>query len=413
MPPNREAPLTHFTQLHFRAVHLFSKCPTHFISDLEPVTGRTLRMSRISGDNSQSLARSRWNLLQQAILKKTIPEAQGNPASKRVFERYSDLVSWTYEISKSVINVQVQVHFLNQQSYQSNYQSAVVTRKVSNENNPLGVPLSTAIPINQYQSHIQNRNLEGCAATYNIKIHRRNTAFNVDIKNLKGFDKTGRICIWPSEQILCYWVLKNQARFEDKKVIEIGGGFHCLAGLAVAKYTKAQHVILTDGDEVNVEEVSYSIQRNNLQAGSCHATTLQWDSFKTKPEFESKFDFVIAADVIYENTIFVSLLETISYVLKPEGQFILFNPTRDGMLQEFVRLAKSMNAFTDVKLIETYDTSVSEITWDLVQNNPSYNREWHYPNQVAFQKVASTCTPNQQHHHLVYTKQSIVLPVSN
>ncbi|ODM97632.1 Calmodulin-lysine N-methyltransferase [Orchesella cincta] len=375
--------------------------------------------SSSGGDNSQSLARARMEPPPAGYSQKDNSGSGGEPSV--------EAVTWTYEISKAVINVQVHVHLVNNESlhfHHQNYQNQIfrasnhastLTRKVSNENTSLGIPLSTtAASGNQYHQHqqaSQNRNLEPCStATYNIKIHRRNAPFNVDIKNLKGFDKTGRICIWPSEQILCYWVLKNMARFEGKRVIEIGGGFHCLAGLAVAKYAKAQHVILTDGDEVNVEEVSYSIQRNNLVADSCHATTLRWDDCKTKPEFEAKFDFVIAADVIYENSVFGSLLETISFVLKPEGQFILFNPTRDGMLQEFVRLAKSMNAFSDVKFIETYDTSVSEITWDLIQNNPSYNREWHYPNQVAFQKVASVCS---QHQHLPSSHHPIVLPMSN
>lgn len=151
----------------------------------------------------------------------------------------------------------------------------------------------------------------------------------------------------------------------------------------------AKQVVLTDGDEVNVEEVSFSIELNQVAADLCHATTLRWGEISEKPELQSYFDFVIAADVVYEPSIFPSLLETLAFVLKPEGSFILFNPTRDGMLEKFVNMARKSNAFTDVKLVEMYDGVVHEMSRDLIETNQDFNLDWHYPNQVVFKKVAN------------------------
>lgn len=148
--------------------------------------------------------------------------------------------------------------------------------------------------------------------------------------------------------------------------------------------------MLTDGNDINVDEVTQSIEGNNIPADICQAVTLRWGKLNWPVGMEGYFDIVIAADVVYESSIFTSLLETLAYVLKPEGQFILFNPTRDGVLQKFVKLAqKSSDAFTDVTLTEHYESIVSDILWELKSKNQAFNKEWHYPYQVTFKKVAN------------------------
>lgn len=172
-----------------------------------------------SSPSSPSLARSRWGLLQQAIMKKTIPEPLGNPASKRVFERYSELVGWNNDLPNSAMHVHVRVP----------YRSAYIA---SSQGYDIGMQPPTQTQALDYC----------CAALYPIQIYRKNNVIPVDIRNLKGFDQTGRICIWPSEQILTYWALRNRSLFEGKRVLEIGGGFHCLAGLSIAKYSKGMSI---------------------------------------------------------------------------------------------------------------------------------------------------------------------------
>ena len=63
--------------------------------------------------------------------------------------------------------------------------------------------------------------------------------YQVLLEDLSDFDldRTGRITIWPSSQILTYWCLKNINYFDGKSVIELGCGFHALPGLAIAKFS--------------------------------------------------------------------------------------------------------------------------------------------------------------------------------
>lgn len=145
--------------------------------------------------------------------------------------------------------------------------------------------------------------------------------------------------------------------------------------------------MLTDGDKVNVVRVTDSIRLNNIPADACHARTLSWGQLNWPIDLQNFFDTVIAADVVYETSISKLLLETVAYVLKPKGEFILFNPTRNGVLDDFVNTARQKSSvFSDVNVSEHYDSTVSDITQRLGTENSAFNKEWHYPVKVILKK---------------------------
>jgi hypothetical protein len=173
----------------------------------------------------QTLARDRWILLQEAITKKRIPEPRDNPASKRVFEKYSEFISWK-PISTNG-EIQVEITLKGKENKRDN---------ISN-NNSLCIRHPTLLP--QVSDNLLNSTLTPPSTNvFPITVFRDVQYSTLEINDLRGYDKTGRICIWPAEQALAYWCLSNLPRFEDKVVIELGGGFHCLAGLCIAKFGK-------------------------------------------------------------------------------------------------------------------------------------------------------------------------------
>lgn len=82
------------------------------------------------------------------------------------------------------------------------------------------------------------------------------------IQELTGFNNTGNVCIWPSEEVLAHYVSKRPELFAHKKVLELGGGMTCLAGLVIAATSSAALVHLTDGNAASVENVQRILRRN-------------------------------------------------------------------------------------------------------------------------------------------------------
>lgn len=68
----------------------------------------------------------------------------------------------------------------------------------------------------------------------NFQIKLKFTSNKIPIKELfHGFDNTGNY-LWPSEEILSYFCLKNNFLFNKLKLCELGCGMAAFAGLTVA-----------------------------------------------------------------------------------------------------------------------------------------------------------------------------------
>lgn len=77
-----------------------------------------------------------------------------------------------------------------------------------------------------------------------------------------GFNNTGNVCVWPSEEVLAHLVLQNRHLFRDKVVLELGGGMSCFAGLWLAKYAQVS-VLLCQRFKPRKAEASCSDRRKS------------------------------------------------------------------------------------------------------------------------------------------------------
>ncbi|KAJ9598078.1 hypothetical protein L9F63_026818 [Diploptera punctata] len=118
---------------------------------------------------------------------------------------------------------------------------------------------------------------------------------------LMGFNNTGNICVWPSEEVLAYYILCNLQYFSGKTILELGGGMTCLAGLMLAKYSTAASIHVTDGNISAVDNVRYILKQNGFDEDKVTCSVLQWGDFQGKLNCKhiTTYDIILSADCLF------------------------------------------------------------------------------------------------------------------
>lgn len=123
----------------------------------------------------------------------------------------------------------------------------------------------------------------------------------VQLSDMIGFNNTGNICVWPSEEILADYCLQNFQEFSGKSICEIGAGMTGLAALCVAIAAHSSSVLITDGNTASVENLRVCIERNSAcLTTTVSASELAWtkDSF-TFLDPAQLFDIILCADCLF------------------------------------------------------------------------------------------------------------------
>merc|ERR1712189_49023 len=134
-----------------------------------------------------------------------------------------------------------------------------------------------------------------------------------------------------------------------------------LAGLFVAVNTKCKKMVLTDGNEKSVENLSSIIGENTDSFSSSgtevFSAVLRWgEGVADFTNRNGKFDVVICADCLFFVDVQNQLIETIREIINPDGNCIIFAPRRSGTLEKFVGLARQI---FDVRIEEDSDQYIT------------------------------------------------------
>jgi len=220
--------------------------------------------------------------------------------------------------------------------------------------------------------------------TIDIKICVRSQS--TKLRDLTGFNNTGNICVWPSEEVLGGYCLENSHLFHEKKILELGGGMTGLAGLMIAQACQPDHVEITDGNENSVENLDILLHENRelgLLKNNVSSRLIKWaNGFD---ELDCIYDVIICADCLFFDEGRPQLLECLKKALKPGGTAIIVAPSRSGTFEEFVSQARDCKSFVVNDMPEHYSERISQVR-EKLQSDPRYNENLHYPKLVRLEK---------------------------
>lgn len=128
------------------------------------------------------------------------------------------------------------------------------------------------------------------------------------------------LTVWRASDHLNDFIYHNQQRFTRKDVIELGSGLG-IVSILLGKTNVASMVVCTDGDDDTME----LLKQNIIETSSSVIPRKLWWSHHDEilKEFPNKFDIILGADIIYEESQIVPLFTSVVALLKEDGEFIL------------------------------------------------------------------------------------------
>lgn len=181
----------------------------------------------------------------------------------------------------------------------------------------------------------------------------------ITVKESNSFirDGTTGLKLWPAALVLSEFILQNPEEFNEKSILEIGSGAQGFVGLTTIRACKPLKLFLSDCHETVlehlIENINLNLEQEKPRACSVFKSLLVREKLKINDgpeiailnlpweethEVESELkdvivpDTLIAADVVYDESIFESLLRCINTCFKLSGpslKFFLAQPVRN------------------------------------------------------------------------------------
>jgi len=211
----------------------------------------------------------------------------------------------------------------------------------------------------------------------------------ITLEELANFNNTGNVCLWPSEEVLAYYCMRNIDLFQGKTVCELGSGMTSLAGLAIGITSNAKEVILTDGNERSIKNVEIILNENGSKhrfgKTSMTCRQLRWGCEMDIVDYREKIDVIICADCLYFDESRETLVETINELLTKSGKALILAPNRGNTFGKFTDLARVRFIVEEMKI---YDEKVWQMKEHLSETlDPSYySNDLHYPRMIILRR---------------------------
>lgn len=235
--------------------------------------------------------------------------------------------------------------------------------------------------VGQTQDWVTYR-LEVATEEYCVNIHHINRP--ITAADLMGFNNTGNVCVWPSEEALAFHTLTDLNSFDGKMVLELGGGMTCLAGLLVAKYGRPFGVHLTDGNRMSVENVRKTCRLNDIHNCYVKCSVLKWEQNRELIEGHERFDYILCADCLFFDEARPALVDTMWACLAETGTALVMAPRRGTTLDLFVGVATTKGFRCEV--VERYNEAIWQRHLQLKASSPNYDEDIHYPILIKLNK---------------------------
>lgn len=211
---------------------------------------------------------------------------------------------------------------------------------------------------------------------------------SLKLQDLTGFNNTGNICVWPSEEVLSGYCLENPHLFKDKNVLELGAGMTGLAGLIVAQTCSPKHVLITDGNENSIENLDIVVNENKrlelIEQDIASCKLVKWAN--GSEDLDMDYDVIICADCLFFDEGRPQLLECLKKKLKAGGTAIIVAPSRSGTFEDFVTLTRESQHFVVSAELTQYSTKVNEVA-EKLQKDSRFIPNLHYPRVLMLQKA--------------------------
>jgi len=129
--------------------------------------------------------------------------------------------------------------------------------------------------------------------------------------------------VWPSAQILAWYLYEHRQFLPGKKILELGAGT-ALPGIVSALC--GARVTLSDSAKLPhcLDQCRKSVEANNL-GGRVKIIGLTWGLFLSDVfKFRGQLDIILGSDCFYDPVVFDDLLATIAYLLEsnPGAKFL-------------------------------------------------------------------------------------------